>query len=183
MGERVANGLGPEAVRYVADADVDPRLDAELRQLLALCFPDDPCFKSRRFVHYAPQHRFLIYWETLAAHLALHDLELLVGEAGVQVGGVAEVAVHPDFRGRGLVRTLLAAAHDFLAARGTEFGVLFGKPVVYQSSGYRPIEDPIRYFSSGEGITKTEKLAGALVKCLGPRPWPAGVVDLKGPTF
>jgi hypothetical protein len=72
--------------------------------------------------------------------------------------------------------------HPQLAEQGLCFGVLFGKPEVYGSSGYRPVDNLVADAWRADG-TPYRKQVAALVRPLTDRPWPAVPVYLPGPTF
>ena len=150
------------AIQFLEDAAVDAVLDRQLRELLSLCFTK-PC--------------------ELIAHIAVHDKQIGTAAGELRMAGIAEVCVHPQYRGRGLVRDLLATAHAWLAAQGIPVAMLFGDKKHYASSGYRNISNPIRHRNSETGVWITEPSDWAMVKPRGNLDWPAGVVDLRGPTF
>lgn len=169
---------------YTPDAAVDAALDRELRDLLCACFtkPQDVVFRERRFFREPPQHRWLVRdgRGALVAHAAVHDKTASSAGATYRLGGVAEVCVHPEHRGHGLARGLLAEIHAWLAARQVPFAVLFGNPKVYTSSGYVVVGN-LRVRSPETGAW--ESAQGAMVHMLGIHEWPAGPVDLVGPRF
>lgn len=169
---------------YIADADVDAKLDAELRALLCACFtkPQDVVFRERRYFKEPPGHRWLIRDEDglLAAHVAVHEKMVELGGWGRPIGGIAEVCVHPDRRGHGHVRTLLADIHAWLTAREVPFAVLFGDPRFYASSGYVSVSN---LFLRADPSAAWAPATGAMVKPLLAEPWPAGEVHLSGPAF
>lgn len=184
-------------VHYVADADVSATLDRRLRALLSTCFtkPEDRVFRERRYFGTPPAHRWYIEPEDgsgeLAAHLALHERTLLAGDQQFRCGGVSEVAVHPQSRGRGYVKLLLSAAHRWMKARNFQFSVLFGDPAIYSSSGYVPAPNIIRYRRADSGEPQEERFgehAGSAafmyLPLKGDR-WPSNqvVVDINGVYF
>jgi predicted N-acetyltransferase YhbS len=182
----IQSGLAARSIDYIADSKVDAALDAQLRALLSACFtgPHNERFKTQRYYNEMPQHRWLIREPgRVIAHVALHDKIIGTAAGDQRIGGVAEVAVHPDFRGRGLVQQLLAKSHDWLAAQGVPFGFLFGDWAVYKSSGYVPVKNLIRRFVPERSEWVTEPISGAMVKVIGKTPWPDGEIDLRGPTF
>lgn len=175
---------GTSAVAYTLDADVDTQLDAELRALLSLCFtgPEDAVFRARRYFREPPKHRWLLRDETgaLVAQVAVHEKTIDCAGWGMPIGGIADVCVHPDHRGRGHVRGMLAGIHAWLAERLVPFAVLFGDPAVYASSGYVVVKN-LRVRSAETGAW--EPGGGAMVHELGAHRWPDGPVDLIGPRF
>src|SRR6266700_6791018 len=93
-------------------------------------------------------------WDRLVAdHLPPNVLLVAVDETGGVVGYTAVhpgdgemflLFVHPDYAGRGIGRTLLAAAHDALRAGGCRGTFLFVHEqnqraiALYEAAGYRP---------------------------------------------
>jgi predicted N-acetyltransferase YhbS len=61
-----------------------------------------------------------------------------------RVGCVGSVATHPDARGRGHVRRLLAAVTEAMTADGCAWSLLFtGTPDVYRGAGWQPFTAPV----------------------------------------
>jgi Predicted acetyltransferase len=175
-------------IRYLPDAEVDAALDAELRELLSTCFtkPQDHVFRRRRYFNEMPAHRWLARDERdgrLVAHLAAHERTVLAGDRVHAAGGVAEVCVHPEYRGRGYAGRLVGAAHDWMRERGWDYSILFGEPRYYASSGYVPISNLLLEERGSDGATVRREAGGALVFPLGATPWPDGVVVWPGPIF
>lgn len=174
-------------IEFIEDAVVDAALDWQLRMLLAVCFtkPCDAVFRDRRYFHEPPRWRWFVRGSSdeLIAHIAVHDKQIGTATGAVRIAGIAEVCVHPQQRGRGLVRELLASAHPWLAAHDIPVAMLFGDKKVYASSGYQTIANPIRYQNSETGVWSVEPSDWAMVKPLRDFDWPMGVVDLRGPMF
>ncbi len=59
-----------------------------------------------------------------------------VDEVAVPAGQVELVATHPGYEGRGLVRTLMAWAHEQSRQRGDLLQVMIGIPYFYRQFGY-----------------------------------------------
>lgn len=176
-------------VIYLPDTQVDAQLDEELRGLLSTCFvgPVNECFRHQRFFHEMPQHRWLVRdasgW--LVAHVALHDKRLGTPQGDLRVAGIAEVCVHPDFRGRGLVRTMLDTLHRWAEQQGFRHAALFGDEKVYRGSGYIHAPNPLRYWDKDKQEWITEPSPGFHVRPLTqpPEAFPDGLIDLRGPHF
>lgn len=129
---------------YLLDDDVTPALDAKLRTLLATCFTkeQDKIFRTQRYFQEMPRHRYLIWDDTqLAAHIAVHEKQVMIDDQSFPISGIAEVCVQPEYRGKGLVKMLLKVIHQDALERGDAFSVLFGRTQVYQSSGYQPTDN------------------------------------------
>lgn len=163
-------------IQHIADAAVDDALDLELRALLSTCFtgPQDSVFKHRRYFNEPPAHRWCIRGEdgTLAAHLAVHERTLLAEGRSFPVGGLAEVCVHPSYRGRGYLKALVAEAHRWLKEHDYAFAVLFGDSRYYASSGYIPVTNMDIDGRDENGHLTPRRAEGALVLALSDIAWP-----------
>jgi predicted acetyltransferase len=182
---------------------VTPELDKALISLLSTCFtkPEDRVFQERRYFYELPAHRFVYpadgqsrdlsakAFSELAAHLAVHDRRIAASGRSYRCGGIAEVAVAPQCRGRGLARRMLNAALQWMNEHEFDFAILFGDPAVYSSSGFRPAPNPIRYrdYESGEYrervFGQNAGTAAFMYRPVSDRQWPEGTVDLEGYRF
>jgi len=169
-------------VKYLADGSIDDAGDRELRGLLSTCFtkPGDAVFKTRRFWREPYKHRWIIRSDqgTLIAHVGLHEKRIEVGGRSFAIGGICEVCVHPDFRGRGYVKAMLDCAHEWMASHEIPFSLLFGDPGVYASSGYVDVGNLL---VNEDG--KDWKPVKGMVKEVLDLPWPTGEVRLVGIKF
>ena len=173
-------------VEYLPDSSVDASLDAELRALLTTCFtkPQDVVFKDRRYFCEPYAHRWVIRdaRRCIIAHAGVHLKAVEADGHRFRIGGLAEVCVHPEYRGRGFVRAMLVCIHDWLIGREFDFAVLFGEPDIYQSSGYVEVHNLLHDEVTAAG-QKCKTQSPAMVKQLSDIPWPAGEVYLPGPKF
>ena len=173
-------------IEYLPDSSVDAALDAELRALLTTCFtkPQDAVFKDRRYFCEPYEHRWVIRdaRRSIVAHAGVHQKAVEADGCSFRIGGLAEVCVHPDYRGRGFVKAMVACIDEWLIAHGYDFAVLFGEPYIYQSSGYVEVNNLLHdeVTPSGEKYKAHES---AMVKELAGIPWPTGEVYLPGPKF
>ena len=175
-------------VEYIADAAVDAELDRALRDLLSTCFtkPQDHVFRTRRYFNEPPAHRWLIRDEagTLVAQLAAHEKRLFTDDnRSLPIGGIAEVCVRPDHQGRGYVKPMLAAAHEWMGGAGFVFSLLSGNSRYYASSGYVPVDNLLRNAPGPAGETRRVKAEGMLAVPLSNLAWPQGEIYLPGPSF
>jgi len=173
-------------VEYLPDSSVDASLDAQIRGLLTTCFtkPQDVVFKTQRYFREPYPHRWVIRDAdgSIIAHVGVHEKTVEADGRTFRIGGIAEVGVHPTFRGRGLVKAMLAGVHDWLIRHGFDFVVLFGDPHVYSSSGYVVVNNLIHDDLTATGERRTSQ-SPAMVRQLSDTPWPAGQVYLPGPKF
>ena len=178
-----ANATGD--ILYIEDNDVSPQIDQQLRDLLSICFDDQPVFKTQRFNKEIPQHRWYIQsYNKIIAHVAVHDKTISINNTSYRIGGIAEVAVHPEHRGKGYVREILKVVHKWLTERSFEFAMLLGEAKVYASSGYVNIPNEIHYYDTKTQTWETHTIDCVMIKPIINDNWPElGVVDLTGPTF
>lgn len=173
-------------VEYLPDSSVDASLDAEIRALLTRCFtkPQDVVFKDRRYFCEPYEHRWVIRdaGRSVIAHAGVHQKAVEADGRGFRIGGIAEVCVHPEYRGRGFVRAMLACIHDWLIRHEFDFAVLFGEPSIYQSSGYVQVNNLVHDEVTATGETSRTQ-SPAMVKELSGTPWPTSQVYLPGPKF
>lgn len=74
------------------------------------------------------------------ANITAFSLPLVVGGAFVRAAGLQSGAVRPDFRGRGLYRSVMQAALDHCDAENFEaVALLTDTPELYQRYGFRPL--------------------------------------------
>ena len=169
---------------YRSDEAITDDEDRELRKLLFSCFSFNPVFLVRRYFKQRPGHRWLFKNEAgeIVAHAALHEKMIGTESGDLLVGGVADVCVATDHRGLGISKVLLQSMEQWLKARGIAFAMLFGRPRVYASSGYVPIQNELK---AGNLLSwRRISLRGTpMVKSLSQTVWPRGVINLRGPKF
>ena len=114
----------------------------------------------------------------IVAHIGVHEKQVEAEDGTYRIGGIAEVCVRPDYRGKGYVGMMLKCIHQWLSERNFVFTVLFGHPLVYSSSGYAQVTN---LFCGGgeEGWKQTD----GMIRELCGTPWPGGDVHLPGPGF
>lgn len=173
--------MKPE-IAYLPDERVDDALDLEIRGLLTTCFtkPQDVVFKDRRYFREPYPHRWVIRDNhgALIAHIGVHEKHIESEGTTFRIGGICEVCVHPDHRGKGYVRKMLKCIHGWLSERGFVFTILFGDPLVYGSSGYVQVSNLFNG-NDAEGWRQ----APGLTKELSGTQWPSGKVLMPGPGF
>ena len=166
-------------IEYLPDDNVTDTLDHELRGLLKTCFtkPQDVVFKYRRFFREPYPHRWVIRNENNAiiAHIGVHEKQVETECSMYRIGGISEVCVHPNYRGKGYVRMMLKCIHAWLSEHGFAFAVLFGDRLVYRSSGYVQVTN-LFLGGSQEGWKQINRM----IRDLCETPWPSGCAIRKG---
>lgn len=181
----LSNAVAPDkaAIVYRPDNSLTHQEEHQLRRLLFASFPYEPAFLTRRYLKQCPAHRWLALEGTkIIGHAAVHDKRIGTAGGELRVGGVCEVCVDASRRGHGLSKLLLTAVHEWLTTAGFPFAMLFGQPKVYTSGGYQLIANEIR--ADNALARHWNPFCGkAMIKPIANLPWPAGPIDLHGPTF
>ncbi len=172
-------------IKYLPDANVDETINQQLITLLSSCFtkPSDERFKVQRYYNEMPQHRWYIEspsGDAIIAHVAVHEKTVRIRSQQALIGGVAEVCVHPSYRGHGYVKLLLREAHAWMERHGYIYSVLFGKDEVYGSSGYQRVTN---LYLIGEEVPPRATSVSAMVAPLTDKKWPRFNVEMKGLAF
>jgi predicted N-acetyltransferase YhbS len=160
----------PEMQLSVAD-------EAAISALLALCFTTD--FGGRSFFTHHHHLRLVMRGGgAIISHVALMLRSVSIGGQRVTVAGLAEVATDPAHRGQGHAATLLSAAIEAAKASPAAFLLLFGQAGLYGAAGFRAVANPVTQLNLQSGAA-----SGLMMLALQGKPWPAGVLDLRGPVF
>ena len=173
--------MNPQIV-YLSDDSIDEAGDGEIRELLTTCFtkPGDVVFETRRYYKEPYKHRWIIRNEQgeLVAHVGVHEKQIESEGNTFVIGGICEVCVHPESRGKGYVKLMLESVHSWLSENQFAFSLLFGDPKVYSSSGYDKL-DNLYSNEGGEGW----KPVNGMMKQILDITWPTGDVHLVGLIF
>jgi predicted acetyltransferase len=107
--------------------------DPKLREFFRRHQIEDPAWRPT-------QQRVLEVDGVPLAHLWVAHRTMRYGVARIPFGGIADVATHPDHRGRGYCGRLLDDAIAYMAEQDLPLSVLFsGTPNVYRGRGWLPI--------------------------------------------
>lgn len=159
--------------------------DAEIAALLARCFPTD--FGGRSFFIQRHHLRLVVREGAIIGHMALTLRAVELGERLFTIAGLAEVATHPDHRGKGIAAALLQAAIAESRASPAEHLLLFGVARLYAAAGFRRVSNRMAHVAVQR--TRVARLVSdgddnLMVLPLGDMPWPDdALLDLRGPVF
>jgi len=171
-------------IEFYDEHDISDLDNGRLMELLRMCFPMLPCFKTSRFWQERCDYRWLIRdADRIIANPAVHDKTFLADRRRIRIAGVAYVCVHPQWRRKGLVKRMLAEIHRWAKDRRYPFAFLFGRNEVYRSSGYLRCENELRVvnpLTNADEVKRTEK---AHYSPLTSEPWPESLIDIQGPIF
>lgn len=163
-----------------------PSGEGEIAALLALCFVTDfggrTAFRQRHHVRYLWREGGM-----LAGHVALTFRHVRQGNRLIPVTGLAEVATHPGHRGQGIARRLLDVAIDDSSTSTAAFVMLVGTGPLYDTMGFRPARNMIRYVDMTDAQTHAvmrEMAHDLMVLPIAGRAWDSvTMVDLLGHLF
>ncbi|KXF82412.1 GNAT family N-acetyltransferase [Enterovibrio coralii] len=84
--------------------------------------------------------------EQIVACSSVHVREMTQGETRFLGGVIGSVAVHPNWRGKGLCRSLIHALETQMMASSVDVSFLFAYvPDIYRACGYQALEMPIHH--------------------------------------
>lgn len=176
----------PGQIERIHETDLGAADEAQIVALLARCFDTD--FGGRSFFRTRHHLRLVIRdGGAIVAHMAIQFRAVRLGGRLTDIAALAEVATHPDHRGRGLAgRLLQAAIAEGRAARAAHF-LLFGTAGLYAAAGFAPAQNPLVFVEIDGAQTGALRREGAevlRVLDLGPTPWePEAELDLLGGLF
>jgi predicted acetyltransferase len=140
----------PELLEISRDA-LRSDLETRVQALLNEAFPEGSSTNGDYYARHGVPGRILIAREAqqVVGHLAVYQRQVKMGDEVLEIGMIGAVAVAPDRRRRGHCRLLLRRAHDDLRARSIPFSILFAfEPLVYLSSGYRPMQNETHFLDA-----------------------------------
>lgn len=145
-------------IRVVPEEQMDPRLDAEIRRGLCICFPPDvEVFSQTRKWHGCGPAWSVVLQEgpTVIAHLGAVERTVDADGEPVRVAGLQNVYVLPEYRKNGLSDQILNASMVEARRQGYDCGLLFCIPRivgVYARCGWKTMPDVevVRVDSDGQ---------------------------------
>jgi GNAT superfamily N-acetyltransferase len=170
----------------IADWDLGAADEAQIQRLLALCFSTD--FGGRSYFQQRPHFR-LVWREggQIIGHMAVMMRAIRLGGDLVDVAGLADVATHPDHRGKGIAAALLQAAIGQLRATQAQYFLLFGTAGLYGAHGFAPASNELTYIDMRGAVTGAvhrQRSQELRVLPLRGQAWPVDApVDLLGHLF
>lgn len=129
------------ALRFTTATDAEVGQTAEL---CALCLPGAPkdYFEIRmlRDPELLPGGRLIAKdGDRIVSNVTACVFDFIYGSATFKCGGIANVATHPEYRGRGAAKALVAEAHALMRRHGMPVSLLgTGIPEFYAPFGYVP---------------------------------------------
>jgi GNAT superfamily N-acetyltransferase len=180
------DGGEPVTISRIAEAEILVDVMEQAQELLQVCFPGYP---DRAYFKLPPHFRYLAWADgELAGQMGVELRVIRVGDIVLRTFGVVDLCVRESARSRGLAAQLLAEVTDHARACGMDFVILFADDDrVYTRTGWTRVANPCTWLRIDEhrtlGVATAEDTGALMVKQIGSRPWPDGVVDLLGHVF
>lgn len=172
-------------IEIIGEKSVSKSDDVLIRKLLADCFPKDAEFFSKtRNWHSDPEYILISRkGREIVGHVAVVVREISCGRTKVKIAGIQSLAVRPERRGTGLSQALMIQSMAEAWRRKIRFGLLFCVPDLerfYASLGWKTIDGP--FFMRDESGAKKSipKKNIGMILLLSGKPFPSGVIDLRG---
>lgn len=174
-------------LQCVPETGITAWLDAAIRDGLVTCFPAD----AQIFAHTRAWHGSAPSWsivllehEQVIAHVGIVERTITVEQTAIRVAGIQNVFVLPEYRGQGLVDTILTSAMQEALRAEMDSGLLFCLPVlakVYTRCGWTTINpaEVIRIDEGGQALSALGKNI-AMYYPLHRHDFPQGVIYLNG---
>ena len=160
--------------------------EAAIGRMLDAAFDAD--YDGRSYYQQRHHVRFIVRnGIEIVGHMALCLRAIRMGDALVQTAGLAEVATHPDHRGKGIASALMQAVISESKASPADFLVLFGDEALYAGVGC--VSVPNKTISTSYHTVRTGPLEQRqgdklMVMQLRDRLWDnSAIVDLVGHAF
>jgi predicted N-acetyltransferase YhbS len=174
-------------LRIVDEAEIEPTLDARIRQGLCVCFPADVGVFGRTRHWHGVRPVFSVIAEAdqrVVAHVGVVHRVISVAQTKVVVAGLQNVFVLPEQRGTGLSGRMIAAATQEAGRRRAQYGLLFCVPEiahVYARCGWRQLRTCriTRVDETGAVVPLSAKNI-AMYFPLAEAPFPSGDIHLEG---
>lgn len=100
-------------------------------------------FEGRSFHQQRHHIRLIARDPEIIGHMALCYRAIRMGDALVNIMGLAEVATDPEHRGKGIASALMRQAIEVAQDSQADFFVLYGVRPIYAGVGFRSVSNPI----------------------------------------
>ena len=171
----------------IAEWELSAADEATIAALLQRSFASD--FGGRSFFMQRHHLRLVVRdgAGTITGHVGLTYRAIRMGEALVDIFGLADVATAPEHRGKGIASLLIEEAKRLGRESGAEFLVLFGVRPLYAGSGFVSKSNLLRFPAHDDarsGGLEERRDEALMVLPLGRRAWDdRAVIDLAGCLF
>lgn len=176
------------SIEWIPEFELQPAQKAEIAQLLAACFPDTE-YNGRIYFKQMPHYRLLLKNNAaIIGQLAIDYRVMNVNQSLVQVMGVIDLAVHPNYQGRGFGKRLMLALENIAQKHKHNVDFLFlvtDLPVFYEQLGYSKTVQKVSWLKIDQGKNYgmgNEQVDDCFLmfKSMGNLNWEDGELDMLG---
>ena len=176
-------------IDIIAENDLQPDEDRQIRELLRLCFPDwSEIFREHRTWHSTPPIYTVIAREEgqVIGHIAVVVRTITTTwNFRYNVASIQGVCVTPDKRHTGLASILLREALQEAVRRGFLFAILYCKEFLvpyYLSHGWKLADDSVIMWNSRD-LPISMRSNCPMYYELGTATFPEGPLDVHSPSW
>jgi len=175
-------------INFVNEFQIDKKTQAEITELLAICFPQSD-YNNRAFFKQLPHYRLLLTDNNkVTGQLGIDYRVMNLNGELVRVFGVIDLVIHPDLQGKGW-GTKLMNEFDKIANEynyNIDFTFLVtDKPEFYSRLGYKKAMVTSTWLKIYQGVNygigkQIIEDSSIMYKQIGSRSWSDGALDLLG---
>lgn len=175
-------------ITFINEFEIAEKTKRELADLLQVCFPD-AAYNGNTFFKQLPHYRLLLKDKNKTIGQVAIDYRIMKqNNETVKVFGVVDLAVHPDYRNKGL-GTLLMQEYEKLAVKHTHnidfIFLVTDKPEFYKKLGYKITKLKTTWLKINNGKNyglgnETVDDCFLMYKPTGSKIWKDGTLDMLG---
>lgn len=175
-------------LEFINEFQIDQSTSEKLNALLQKCFPEVD-YEQRDYFKQLPHYRILLWQEQqIIGQLGIDFRVMRLNENAVNVFGLIDLCVDPEFRAKGLAKALLAEFERIARTGSYKVDFLFlvsDSPEFYEKLGYKRSKltstwlKMDRHSSYGLGKEQIQDVS-FLVKSISNKIWEDGDLDMLG---
>ena len=171
----------------IEEFKINKKQHTHIRDLLQICFASYPT--GRSYFNQLPAFRFLVYdKKILVGHLAVFHRVIKFDDKVTTIFGVADLCVHPDYRGQDIASELLENLESLAKENGIELILLIAKEnKFYKKNGFKIYSNKLRWLMTNQhqsfGIVQRSLEDSFMIKKISGKKLATGTIDLLGSLF
>lgn len=175
-------------IDFVNEFEIDEKVKTEIKNLLAICFPDTD-YNNRTYFKQLPHYRLIMKVDnTVIGQVALDYRAMNLNNSLVTVLGVIDLAIHPTFQNIGLGSKLITEIERIALINKNNIDFLFlvtDKSTFYERLGYTQTTQNISWLKIDQGKNYglgNEQVTDCFLmfKSIGNKKWTDGKLDMLG---
>lgn len=164
------------------------KVKTSLSDLLTICFPDTK-YHGRNYYKQLPHSRLIMSIEgRIIGQVAMDYRAMNLNEKLVHILGAVDMAIHPDYQGRGLGTILMNKFEQIAIDNKNNIDFLYlvtGVPLFYEKMGYKKTSQKVSWMkihqSKNQGMAHEQVEDSTLMyKSISGKLWQDGDLDMLG---